>query len=189
MFNGDTEVGTLTAVAGDIPLNITLDGNGTAEKPLVFSYGRSAVIALKNGSKEFLTLDWRFLIDGTIVKSDTVTMVPNGISRIVFAPPREVYSWKDFVRPSKRSGHLLLRVHAPEGVARELLPSEAVPVSLTMMRLGPDTTDTLFAIYVMVFLLLGGMLSLLGSAVLAKHAEEGGDAQADRRPCQPDQRG
>ncbi len=166
VFNGNTEVGTLTTVAGDIPLNITLDGNGASGKPLVFPYGRSAVIALKNGSKEFLTLDWRFLIDGTVVKSDTVTMVPNGISRIVFAPPIEVYSWKDFVRPSERTGHLLLRIHAPAGVARELLPSEAVPVNLTMMRLGPDTTDTLFAIYVMVFLLMGGMLSLLGSAVL-----------------------
>jgi hypothetical protein len=166
VYNQSTEVGTLTAVAADIPLNITLDGDGTPEKRLSFPYGRPVVITLKNGSKEFLSLDWRFLIDGAVWKADTVTMVPNGRSRVIVEPPRKVYSWKDFFRPSARNGLLLLRLHNPAGVARELLPSQAVPVSLSMMRLGPDVTDSLFAIYVMFFLLVGGMISLLGSSVL-----------------------
>ena len=173
IFNQSVEVGTLTAVADDIPLNITLDGDGTTEKRLAFAYGLPAIITLKNGNKGFLTLDWRFLIDGKDQKDpkdlkpvDTVTMVPNGHSRIVVRPHPDVYSWKDSFRPSARNGVLLLRLHNPEGVAKELLPSQAVPVSLTMMRRGPDTTGVLFALYVMFFLLVGGMLSLLGSSVL-----------------------
>jgi hypothetical protein len=166
VYNQSAEVGTLTAVAADIPLNITLDGDGTPEKRLAFAFGLPAVITLKNGSKEFLTLDWRFLIDGTVWKTDTVTMVPNGRSRVIVEPPKKVYSWKDYFRPSTRGGLLLFRLHNPAGVAKELLPSQALPVSLTMMRLNPDITDTLFAIYVMFFLLIGGMLSLLGSSVL-----------------------
>jgi hypothetical protein len=106
------------------------------------------------------------MMDGTVVKSDTVTMVPNGRSRIVFTPPQEVYTLTDLVRPRSKNGTLLLRLHGPAGEARELLPSEAVPVSLSMWRLGAETTQFLFAIYVMVFLLIGGLLSLLGSSVL-----------------------
>ena len=166
VYNQSAEVGALVAVAADIPLNITLDGDGTPEKRLVFNHNRPAVITLKNGSKEFLTLDWRFLIDGKLIKNDTVTMVPNGHSRVAVEPPPTVYSWRDYFRPSARNGLLLLRLHNPAGVARELLPSQAVPVSLSMMRLNPDVTDSLFAIYVMFFLLIGGMLSLLGSSVL-----------------------
>jgi hypothetical protein len=173
VYNQNAEVGTLTAVAADIPLNVTLDSDGTPDKRLAFAYGLPAVITLKNGSKEFLTIDWRFLIDGKDQKDpndhkpvDTVTMVPNGHSRIVVRPHLDIYSWKDSVRPSARSGLLLLRLHNPSGVPRELLPSQAVPVSLTMLRRGPDTTGALFALYVMFFLLVGGMLSLLGSSVL-----------------------
>lgn len=181
IFNGAAQVGSLTAVAVDVPLNVTLDENGTPDKPLQFEYGRSTVISMKNGGKDFLTLDWRFLVGGTVVGgtglvmhgpgnvvriTPPLTLVPNGHSRIVFSPPREVYSWKDFFRPTSRSGVLLLRQHAPPGVAMELLTSQPVPVTLTMMRLGPDATEALFAIYVMVFLLIGGLLSLTGSSVL-----------------------
>jgi hypothetical protein len=173
IFNQSGEVGTLTAVADDIPLNISVEGDGTSEKPLAFAFGLPAVITLKNGSKGFLTLDWRFLIDGKDQKDpkdlkpvDMVTMVPNGHSRIVVRPHQDIYSWKDSVRPSARNGVLLLRLHNPDGVARELLPSQAVTVSLTMMRRGPDATGILFALYVMFFLLVGGALSLLGSSVL-----------------------
>ncbi len=173
IFNQSAEVGTLTAVADDIPLNISLDGDGTTEKRLAFALGLPALITLKNGSKEFLTLDWRFLIDGKDQKDpkdlkpvDTVTIAPNGHARIVVRPHPDVYSWKDSFRPSVRNGTLLLRLHNPQGVPRELLPSQVVPVSLTMMRRTPDATSVLFALYVMSFLLIGGALSLLGSSVL-----------------------
>jgi hypothetical protein len=173
VFNQSVEVGTLTAVADDIPLNITLDGDGTTEKRLAFAYGVPAVITLKNGGKEFLTLDWRLLIDGKDQKDpkdlkpiDTVTIAPNGHARIVVRPHPDVYTWKDSFRPSARNGVLLLRLHNPQGVPKELLPSQVVPVSLTMMRRNPDTTGVLFALYVMFFLLVGGALSLLGSSVL-----------------------
>jgi hypothetical protein len=166
LFNQNEEIGTLDAVAVDVPLNITLEGNGTPEKPLKFMYGRTMALTLKNGGTDFFTLDWRFQIGGTIAKTGETILVPNGRSRIVLTPPREVYSWMDFVRPTERNGLLLVRQHGPHGVSNDLLPVQAIPVNLTMMRLGPNLTEVLFAIYVMLFLLVGGLLSLLGNSVL-----------------------
>ncbi|MGD0095771.1 MAG: hypothetical protein ABSB60_04710 [Terracidiphilus sp.] len=166
LFNQNDEIGQLDAVAVDVPLNITLDGNGTPEKPLKFTYGRTVALTLKNGGTEFFSLDWRFQLGGTVVKTDHVILIPNGRSRIQLSPPKEVYSWKDFIRPTERNGLLIVSQRGPHGVSSDLLPVEAIPVTLTMMRLGPDWTEVLFAIYVMIFLLLGGLLSLLGSSVL-----------------------
>lgn len=172
LFNQLDEIGDLDAVAVDVPLNITLDGNGTPEKPLKFAYGRTVALTLKNGGTEFFSLDWRFQLGGTVVATGTVAketgiiLTPNGRSRIVLTPPKEVYSWKDFVRPTERNGLLIVSQHGPHGVSNDLLPVQAIPVNLTMMRLGPDLTEVLFAIYVMVFLLIGGLLSLLGNSVL-----------------------
>ncbi len=166
LFNQNEEIGALDAVAVDVPLNITLDGNGTPEKPLKFAYGRTVALTLKNGGTEFFTLDWRFQIGGTVVKTGKLILTPNGRTRIVLTPPIEVYSWMDFVRPTERNGLLLVSQHGPHGVSNDLLPIQAIPVNLTMMRLGPDLTEVLFAIYVMFFLLIGGLLSLLGNSVL-----------------------
>jgi len=166
LFNLNDEIGALTAVAVDVPLNITLDGNGTPAEPLKFAYRRNLSLTLKNGGAEFLTLDWRFRLGGTIVKTGMVTLAPNGHARIEFTPPIEVYSWKDYFRPTGRSGLLLVSQHSPSGVPSDLLTVEAIQVNLSMMRMGPDQTEALFAIYVMLFLLIGGLLSLLGSSVL-----------------------
>lgn len=166
LFNQLDEVGELNAVAVDVPLNITLEGNGTPEKPLNFGYGHSVALTLKNGGTEFFSLDWRFQLGGKLVKSGTMILTPNGLSRIVLSPPVDVYSWKDFFRPTQRNGLLIVSQHGPHGVSSDLLPVQAIPVTLKMMRLSSDATEVLFAIYVMLFLLLGGLLSLLGSSVL-----------------------
>ncbi|MGA3344799.1 MAG: hypothetical protein ABSC76_08025 [Terracidiphilus sp.] len=172
LFNQLDEIGELNAVAVDVPLNITLEGNGTPEKPLKFAYGRTVAVTLKNGGTEFFSLDWRFQLGGTVVASGSIEkntgiiLTPNGLTRILLSPPKEVYSWKDFVRPTERNGLLLVTQHGPHGVSNDLLPVQSIPVNLTMMRMGPDQTEVLFAIYVMVFLLIGGLLSLLGSSVL-----------------------
>ncbi len=172
VFNQLDLVGELNAVAVDVPLNITLEGNGAPGKPLNFAYGRSIALTLKNGGTEFFSLDWRFQIGGTVVASGSIAkgtgiiLTPNGLTRILVSPPANVYSWKDYVRPTRRGGLLLVSQHGPHGVSNDLLPIQDIPVDLTMMRLGSDQTEVLFAIYVMLFLLIGGLLSLLGSSVL-----------------------
>ena len=65
LFNGSDSLGTLRVVAVDTPLNVSLDGRGTPDQPLEFTYNRSVVIPLKNSSKDYLALEWRFLLGGT----------------------------------------------------------------------------------------------------------------------------
>jgi hypothetical protein len=166
LFNGGVQIGKLTVVEADTALNIAIDGNGTPDKKLDFSYHRSAIITLKNSGKEFLKLDWRFFLGGTQEKYGTVTMAPNGIARVIVSPTEEVYSPVDFVRPSNRTGVLLLRPHAPEGSPEGLFPTLTLPVSLTMMRSGPVATEVYFALYVMFLLFCGGLFSLLASTIL-----------------------
>jgi hypothetical protein len=166
LFNGGDLLGMLRVVAVDTPLNVALDGRGTSDAPLEFTYARSVVIPLKNSSKDYLSLDWRFLLGGTEEGKGITTLPPGGQSRIVLTPSADVYTPVDFFRPTSKAGVLLLRPHTASGIDPRLFDLHPLQVSLRMNRLGPETTETLFALYVMGFLLLGGALSLLANSIL-----------------------
>jgi hypothetical protein len=166
LFNGNDNLGMLRLVAVDTPLNVELDGRGTPDLPLEFTYRHSAVIPLKNSSKDYLSLDWRFLLGGTEEAKGITTLPPGGESRIVLTPTEDVYSPIDFFRPTSKAGVLLLRPHTVSGVDARLFDLHPIQVSLRMNRLGPETTESLFALYVMAFLFLGGVLSLLANSIL-----------------------
>jgi len=166
LFNGGVLLGTLRAAAVDTPLNVSLDGRGLPDQPLDFTYARTAVIPLKNSGKDFLSLDWRFLVGGTQEGSGVTILPPGSESRVVLTPTTDVYSPIDFFRPTAKSGVLLLRPHTFSGVDPRLFDLHPLPVSLRMNRLGQETTESLFALYVMSFLFLGGALSLLANSIL-----------------------
>ncbi len=166
LFNGGDLLGTLRAVAVDTPLNVSLDGRGAPDQPLDFTYQRSSVIPLKNSGKDYLSLEWRFLVGGTQEGNGITILPPGAQSRIVLTPTSDVYSPVDFFRPAGKTGVLLLRPHTFSGVDPRLFDLHPIQVSLHMNRLGLETTETLFAIYVMFFLLIGGILSLLANSIL-----------------------
>ena len=166
IFNGGDLLGTLRAAAVDTPLNVALDGHGTPDLPLEFTYARTAVIPLKNSGKDYLSLDWRFLVGGTQEGSGVTILPPGSQSRIVLTPTADVYTPIDFFRPASKAGVLLLRPHTFSGVEPRLFDLHPLQVSLRMNRLGPETTETLFAVYVMFFLFIGGVLSLLANSIL-----------------------
>jgi hypothetical protein len=156
----------LPLVAVDTPLNIALDGQGAADNPIPYSFNRSATITLKNSGKDYVTLDWRFLIGGTVEGSGTAIMIPGGLSRLVLTPTADVYADVDSLKPRQLTGLLLLRPHTPPGIDTSLFNLQPLPVSLTMDRWSPNTTQVFFACLVMVLLLLGGVLSLLSNSIL-----------------------
>jgi hypothetical protein len=166
LFNGGDLLGTLRAVAVDTPLNVALDGRGAPDQPLEFTFQRTAVIPLKNSGKDYLSLEWRFLVGGTQEGNGITILPPGGQSRVVLTPTSDVYSPVDFFRPTSKNGVLLLRPHTFSGVDPRLFDLHPIQVSLHMSRLGLETTETLFAIYVMFFLLVGGVLSLLANSIL-----------------------
>jgi hypothetical protein len=166
LFNAGNSLGMLRLVAVDTPLNVALDGHGTPDQPLEFTYLRSVVIPLKNSGKDYLALEWRFLLGGTHEGNGIIILPPGSQSRVVFTPTSDVYSPVDFFRPTSKTGVLLLRPHTASGVDPRLFDLHPLQVSLRMNRLGPETTETLFAVYVMAFLLLGGILSLLANSIL-----------------------
>ncbi|MGB6831037.1 MAG: hypothetical protein WBE41_23530 [Terracidiphilus sp.] len=166
MFNQGTPVGVLRLVAVDTPLNIGLEGEGTADNPIPYSFKRTAVIALKNSGKDYVTLDWKFMIGGTVEGSGTAIMVPGGLSRLILSPTSDVYSNVDSLKPRQLNGVLLLRPHTPPGIDTSLFNLQPLPVSVTMDRWAPSTTQVFFAGFVMVLLLLGAVLSLLSNAIL-----------------------
>lgn len=166
LFNNGQRIGSLVAVAVDTALNVSLDGAGTADHPLPFTYRRSAVIPLKNSGKDYLLLDWRVLVGGTQEGVGTITLPPGGGARIVLTPTSDVYSPVDFFRPSTKTGVLLLRPHTEPAVDPRLFDLHPLQLTLVMNRLGPEATQFLFALYVMFFLFLGGALSLLANSIL-----------------------
>ncbi len=166
LFNQGQFLGTLQAVAVDTPLNVSLDGRGTPDKPLEFVYGRSAVIPLKNGSKDFLSLEWRFRMGGNDREDGSLTMAPGGQARVVVHPAKDVYSLVDYFRPTEGTGVLSLRPRTSSGVDHRLFDLQPLQVNLTMNRVSHEETQALFALYVMFFLLQGGVLSLLANSIL-----------------------
>jgi hypothetical protein len=166
LFNQGVPVVMLHLVAVDTPLNIAIDGQGAADDPIPYSLKRTATITLKNSGKDYVTLDWKFMIGGTKEGSGTAIMVPGGLSRLDLAPTSDVYAVVDSLKPRTLTGLLLLRPHTPPGVDTSLFNLQPLSVSLTMDRWSPITTQVFFACSVMVLLFLGGVLSLLSNSIL-----------------------
>ena len=165
IFNGNARLGDIKAVALDAPLNISIDGAGSSNTPLAFTCGRSASITLKNGDPVTYPITWSFQVRG-MNQSDKLTLPANGRSTIVLTPARSAYLWSDLVRPASETGQLLLSLDVPEVRAIQPNTKHSFPVNLTMRPMGSNWATIFSDIYVAIFLLMGGILSLLASSVL-----------------------
>jgi len=166
LFNGTLELGKLQVVEANAPLDISVSGKGGADQRLGMTDGDNAQLTLKNNDPTAYPLDWSFLIDGRVLQSGELQLAPQGISHIDLLPTDDLYSWTDYVRPSDKTGQLLLSLHGPPEVPREVLPQRTLQVNLLMQRLNPSLTSFWSHIFVIVVLLLGGLLSLIGNTVL-----------------------
>jgi hypothetical protein len=166
LLNGELELGKLHAVETDAPLNISISNVEGANPELVLTEGEDAVLTLKNNDFAAYPLDWDFQIGGKSLQSGELQLGPHGSSRIELTPTDDLYTWKDAVRPSSRPGALLLSLHGPPEVARDLLPDRTLQVNLLMRKLSPTWTSFWSHMFVMVVLLVGGLLSLIGNSVL-----------------------
>ena len=176
LFNGSEPLPKqLDADADDAPLNVTLSGDGATGTPLILSPDKPAFVTLKNGDAEAYTLLWRFRYR-ELELCGTVALLGNGSARIPLKAGKDVYSWSDIIRPSSQTAHLELGLDTGESrckaapgkdnAARATLPTRDLPVSLTMQRLSSQVTPIVTDGYVIICLIIGGILSLLASAVL-----------------------
>lgn len=167
IFNGDTQIGKLHVVDNDAPLDISISGNGTsADQSLVLMNGEDADLTLKNNDAEAYPLAWVFQMGGKTMQSGELQLGPHGTSRIVLTPTPDLYSWTDSVRPSSKTGVLLLSLQGPPEVPKELLPQHTVQVNLLMRKVSPGLTSFLAHLFVILALLMGGLLSVISSSVL-----------------------
>lgn len=166
IFNGDTQIGKLHVIDNDAPLDISISGNGSADQSLVLMNGEDAVVTLKNNDAEAYPLAWVFQMGGKTVQSGELELGPHGTSRIVLTPTPDLYSWTDSVRPSGKTGVLLLSLQGPPEVPKELLPQHTVQVNLMMRKVSPGLTSFLSHLFVILALLVGGLLSVMSSSVL-----------------------
>ncbi|MGB7188928.1 MAG: hypothetical protein WBD10_02215, partial [Acidobacteriaceae bacterium] len=139
---------------------------GGSDQRLVLSKGDDAVVRVKNNDGEAYPLDWAFEIDGRTIESGSLQVAARGTSSITLTPTDDLYSWRDSVRPSRRTGLLLLSLHGPPAVARELLPARTLRVELVMRKLSPSWTSVWSKVFMALLLLLGGLLSLVGHGAL-----------------------
>lgn len=166
LFNGSQQLGKLESVEADAPLNVSITGPGAPDQKLVLTDGDDSFLTLKNNDSEAYPLDWAFQVDGKTEQSGELQLGPHGTTRIDLAPPDEIYSWRDNVRPASKTGMLTISMHGPPMVARELLPERTLPVDLVLRKLSPGWTTFWSHIFVAVVLLLGGLLSVVGNSVL-----------------------
>lgn len=166
IFNGADELGRMHVVDADAPLNIEISGNGGPDQKLVLTSGDSAVLALKNDDAEGYPVDWEFQIGGRTLESGELQMAPRGTSHIELTPTEDLYTWTDGLRPSSRTGTLLLALHGPPLVAKELLPQRSLRVNLLMRKLTPEQTSLRLHLLVIFLLLFGGALSLVANFLL-----------------------
>lgn len=172
IFNAGSQLGTLEEFASDAALAISLDGDGSSENPLAYRRGGSAVLALKNGDAEPYHLHWLFQIDNQIQSSGDLDMPPGGSARIPITPSDTSFSFFDRIQPSHKRGVLLLSLVVP-GVPAGLLPARSVPVWLVMQPGSRFWSTICSYLYVVLLLLIGGMLSFLGSSLLPNMQKKG----------------
>lgn len=166
LFNGNSEIGSIKSISFDAPLNITIEGDGSAGKPLPYVYGQSPMIALKNNDAQSYSVTWTFQLNGRPKQTGTLNLIGNGISQIPLNPAREDFSYTEIVHPSEGSAVLSLRLAGPAPVANDLYPSKTLPVSLSLMLVGKTWSKRWSYVYTFVLLFLGGIVSVLGSSLL-----------------------
>lgn len=165
LFNGAVPLGRLEAIEADAPLNVAISEAG-AGRPLVLARGDDATFTLTNNDGQSYPLDWAFQVGGDTLQSGELQLAAHGRAQIQVTPTDDLYTWIDNLRPSTRVGTLLLSLHGPASIPRELLPQRVVQVSLLMRKLSPAASSLWLHIAVALALLLGGLLSLFGNAVL-----------------------
>ncbi len=166
LFNADTELAPLDAVALDDLLAVTIDDAGSADTPLLSVYKKPALIRLKNSSSEFLALSWTLTIDGLPEGSGEVELPPTESRQIAITPDSRAYPPTDYLRPGVQTGRLELRLKAPAGVPPDLVPMKVLPVNLLLSGSTAAWTTLLSYLFVSACLMFGGLLSILASAVL-----------------------
>ncbi|HEX5234956.1 MAG TPA: hypothetical protein VFW25_06450 [Silvibacterium sp.] len=166
LFNANAKLGPLHLVEADAPLDITIDGNGGSDQSLVLTNGEESILTLRNNEAKAYSLDWSFQIGATTLQSGDLQLAPNGRAHIELTPTADLYSWTDNLRPSAKTGTLLLTLNGPPEVAKELLPQRSLRVSLQMRKFGTAWTSLFWHLFVALMLLLGGLLSVAGNTVL-----------------------
>lgn len=166
IFNGANQLGQLQAVEADAPIDVSITGPGGSGQKLALTDGENAEITIKNNDATAYPLDWSFQIEGRGLQSGELQLAPHGTARIELLPTTDLYTWADYVHPSDKTGQLLLALHGPPEVPREVLPQRTLQVNLLMRRLNPGWTSIWSHVFVMLVLLLGGLLSLIGNSVL-----------------------
>jgi len=167
LFNGNTELGQLQATAIDVPLNVTVDGDGVnPDKKLAYTESGDAVLTLKNGDTEAYPIQWKLLLDGRVIDESVTDVPPDGIAEIRLKPNPKAYSFTDWIHPSSKTGTLVLQLQGPDQVPKEMLPEHQIPVTLAMSPSTSHWTYVRSYAYVAFVLFLGGILSLLGSSLL-----------------------
>ncbi|MFZ0663631.1 MAG: hypothetical protein WAM66_13130 [Acidobacteriaceae bacterium] len=166
LLSGKAELGRLRVVEIDAPLDVSISGSGGADSRLVLNKGSDATVRLKNGDGEAYPLDWAFEVDGKTLQSGELQLAAFGTSEVTLTPTDDLYSWRDNVRPSNKTGLLLLSLHGPPEIAGELLPARTLRMNLLMQKLSPSWTSVWSRIFMAILLLIGGLLSLVGNTVL-----------------------
>ena len=173
IFNAGSQIGTVTEFASDAAFAITLEGDGTLDKPLAYTMGNPVSISLKNGDARSYHLHWDFQINNQSEASDDSYISPNGVIRITFKPKTQHFSRLDLIHPSKQQGVLILSLIAPPGIHPGLAPALSLPVSLVMQMVSLSLTMTASYTYVALLLLMGGFLSFLGTSMLPNIQRKG----------------
>lgn len=166
VFNGSSPVGQLHAIEADVPMDLSISGPGSSGESLALINGSNAQIRIKNNDATAYPLDWSFEMDGRVLQSGELQVAPNGTARVSLLPTADMYSWVDYVQPAARTGRLMLALHGPPEVPRDVLPQRSLAVAVRMQRLDAEWTSIWWHVFVMVVLLLGGLLSLIGNSVL-----------------------
>ena len=172
IYYGNVKIGDIETVAADAPLNISIDGDGSANMPLVLSRNSNPTITLKNGDPITYPINWCFQVRGedwpTSCSTDptkigTLILPASGRATITLGALSGVYSFSDFVRSSTQNGLLQLSLNVPAIQKIQPQAVHSLPVKLTMKPVSSDAGTIFSDLYVALFLFLGAFLSLTSS--------------------------
>ncbi len=172
VFNNGTCIGVLRAINYDVPLNITVEGDGSGTTALLLRKGRTAQLVLKNNDAISYATRVSLYYEGRAQQIEPVIFGPNRTRIVEFQPDNRWFDSRTCIRPNPTKLNLEIGLlpapsTGPPQPSASVTPVRGpIPVNVQLARHSPQCYQWISFWIVFIVLLLGGLASLALNTLL-----------------------
>lgn len=178
LFNAGECIGKLEAVKYDVPLNITVEGDGAGTAALLVQAGQAATLTLKNNDDLTYPVSLALSFEGReLAPVGPIVFGPNASQIVQFTPSGDWFDSRGWIRPFSTKAQLVIRLAPVASVAaasvatgqalnQQLAPIRPISLNVQLATFTSQQYQVLQFVVVFFTLLLGGLASLALNSAL-----------------------